>query len=102
MTEYRAKIEVTAARWNGNNLKEMKDLLVNIVDQNEFDGPEVYVDHIEPFYYSDQINREGYNMLKFYAGDDMEVDPGCWVVVYEDGEVEIMDDAQFIKMFTEK
>jgi hypothetical protein len=37
-------------------------------------------------------------MLKFYAGDDMEVDPGQWVVVYDDKEIEVMDEDQFKKM----
>lgn len=98
MAKYVTSIEVSAAQWTGHNLDEMKKLLKNVVDNNPWDGIEVYVDYIEPYYISSLGNRGGYNLLKFYAGDDMEVDPGNWVVVYSDGEVEIMDDEQFTKM----
>lgn len=77
----------------------MKELLKDVVDSNQWDGPEVYADYIEPYFLRSLGDRGGYYMLKFYAGDDMEVDPGQWVVVYEDGEIEIMDDEQFHRMF---
>lgn len=97
--KYFTKIEVAAAQWTGHNLDEMKQLLAPYVESNEWDGPEVYSEYIEDFFVR-SLDRSigGYNMLKFYAGDDMEVDPGQWVVVYSDGEVEIMDDAQFKKL----
>jgi|SRR6188768_2272872 len=100
---YRAKQNVQAAQWTGSNFPEMKDLLKDVVELNEWDGPEIYVEEIEPYFLFSQGLREGYNILKFYAsGDDMEVDPGLWVVVYEDGEVELMEDEQFLKMFEKK
>ena len=92
--KYFTKIEVEAAQWTGDNLDEMKRLLAPYVTSNAWDGPEVYADEIEDFF-----NRgRSYFMLKFYAGDDMEVDPGQWVVVYSDGEIEIMSDEDFKKM----
>lgn len=100
--QYKARQTVNAAQWNGFNLNEMQDLLEGVVDSNDRDGVEVYSDYIEPYFitYRDKTHaRSGYHLLKFYAGDDMEVDPGQWVIVYEDGEVEIMDDDQFNKIF---
>lgn len=96
---YRAKQNVQAAQWKEHNLEEMKILLKDIVTHNQWDGPEVYADYIEPYFLHSLGDRGGYHMLQFYAGDDIEVDPGMWVIVYEDGEVEIMDDFQFTKMF---
>lgn len=99
MVKYVTHIEVSAVQWTGNNLSEMKDLLKNFVCYNSHDGYEVYVEEIEPFYTTYMGKRPGYSMLKFYAwGDDQEVDPGQWVVVYSDGEGEIMEDEEFIKM----
>lgn len=100
---YVTRIEVLAAQWTGHNLEEMKELLQDVVESNEWDGPEVYSEYIEPFFIhfvgGDKAEESGYNMLKFYAwGDDQEVDPGMWVVVYSDGEGEVMDDEQFTKM----
>jgi hypothetical protein len=97
--KYFTKIEIEACQWTGHNLDEMKQLLAAIVDSNEWDGPEVYSDYIEDYFLPlTQKAGGGYNMLKFYAGDDMEVDPGQWVVVYSDGEVEIMSDEEFHKL----
>jgi hypothetical protein len=93
--KHSTKIEVEAAQWTGDNLDVMKRLLSPYVEHNEWDGPEVYSDFIEDFFGRD---GRGYNMLKFYAGDDMEVDPGQWVVVYSDEEIEIMTDEDFTKM----
>lgn len=102
MKAYQAKQRVYAAQWTGENIEEMKDLLLDVVESNQWDGPEIYSEYIEPYFLT-SLNRAGggYNMLTFYAGADMEVDPGQWIVVYEDNEVEIMDDAQFNKMFEE-
>lgn len=91
------RTEVEACQWTGDNLDEMKQLLAPYVEGNE-EGPYVYEEHIEPYFYSNDLNSQGYCMLKFYAGDDMEVDPGQWVVVYQDGEIEIMNDRQYTKM----
>ena len=94
MAKYVTRIEVTAAQWNGKNLSEMKDLLADVVGSNPWDGVEVYVDKVDSYF-----NRASYNVLKFYAWcNDQEVDPGQWVVVYSDGEGEIMEDEEFIKM----
>lgn len=93
--DYRAKQIVTAAQWRGDNLDEMKQLLQDVVEGDE-EGPYVYADYIEPYFYSNLINNPGYYMLKT---EDDEFDPGMWVVVYEDGEVEGMGDEQFTKMF---
>jgi hypothetical protein len=92
--KYSTKIEVEAAQWTGNNLDEMKRLLSSVVAHNKWDGPEVYSDFLEDYFQP----GKGYYILKFYAGDDMEVDPGRWVVIYSDGEVEIMDAEQFNKL----
>jgi hypothetical protein len=86
--------KVKAVQWTGNNLDEMKLLLEDVVESNELDGPEVYTSYIEP-YFLRTGSGEGYYILQFYAGDDMEADPGQWVVVYDDLEVEIMDDELF-------
>jgi len=100
---YLAKQTVQAAQWTGHNLSEMKDLLEDVLSHNPWDGLELYVEEIEPYFLFSQGLREGYNVLKFYAsGDDMEVDPGIWVVVYSDGEIELMEDEQFNKMFAKK
>ncbi len=94
MTKYVTRIEVSAAQWDGNNLDEMKDLLKDIVEYNPWDGVEVYSDEVESYF-----GRDSYSMLKFEAwGDDQEVDPGQWVVVYSDGEGEVMDNEDFIKI----
>lgn len=77
----------------------MYAVLKGVVEE-DFDGtPQVYCDYIEPYFLHSLGTRGGYFSLKFYAGDDMEVDPGNWVVVYEDSEVEIMSHEQFHKMF---
>lgn len=97
--KYRAKQSIEAAQWTGSNLDEMKTLLEPYIEGDE-EGPYVDSEYIEE-YFLRGLNRTsgGYNMLKFYAGDDMEVDPGQWVVCYDDGEVEIMCDEQFNRMF---
>lgn len=103
MFDFVTTIHVRAVRWDGENLEQMKWLLKNIVE-NDFDGePCVYRDYVEPYNLSIG-SFGGYYMLKFEAwGDDQEVDPGCWVVVYDDGEGEIMDNEQFDRMnFMEK
>jgi hypothetical protein len=90
---------VRAAQWLGDNLEEMKELLKDSVYSNEFDGPEVYTEDIEAMF-----GYGGYTMLKFYAWeDDQEVDPGQWVVVYDDGEYgEILQDGEFTSMFRKR
>lgn len=93
---YVAKTVVEALQWTGDNLDKMRDFLAPYVDGDE-DGPYVYADWIEPLYYaSAKINSPGYFMLKT---EDDEFDPGMWVVVYGDGEIESMSDEQFTKMF---
>jgi hypothetical protein len=92
------RVEVEAAQWTGQNLNEMKELLGPYVDGSLCDGPYVYAEYIEPYFLGVLGERGGYYMLKFYAGDDMEVDPGQWVVVYDDKEIEVMDEDQFKKM----
>jgi ABC-type nitrate/sulfonate/bicarbonate transport system substrate-binding protein len=96
--KYVAKQTVNAVQWTGDNLDEMRELLEEILGAYEVD---VYAEYIEPYFISSLGNSGGYNMLKFYAGDDYEVDPGNWVVVYDDLEVEIMDNDEFNRMFEE-
>lgn len=96
---YEARQTVKAAQWREDNLEEMKELLQDIVEKDLDGTPCVYAEEIEPYFVTSLGYRPGYMILKFYAGDDMEVDPGMWVVVYEDGEIEIMEDTQFHKMF---
>jgi hypothetical protein len=103
--DYAAKQLIQAAQWDQSNYEDMKDLLRGVVECNDFDGIEVYTEYIEPYFLSyrgETHSQAGYYILKFYAGDDMEVDPGMWVVVYEDGEVEIMEDQQFNRMFEKR
>ena len=103
--EYVYTRNVRAAKWTGNNLDEMKELLKDVVDSNEFDGPEVYSDYVEAmFIRSLGENIGGYNMLIFYAwGRDNEVDPDPWVVVYDNGEDgQIMNDTIFNNTFKKK
>lgn len=96
---YRATQHVEAARWDQDNLDEMKELLAPHVD-HDMEGPQVYSEYIEE-YPLNALNKicDGYRMLLLYAGDDMEVDPGQWVVCYDDGELEIMHDELFHKIF---
>lgn len=96
--EYVAKQHVRAAQWRGDNLDEMKELLKDVIDGDE-DGPYVYAEWIEPYFYSDKINNEGYYMLKTEFD---ECDPGIWIVVYDDGEIEGMEDEQFNRMFEKR
>jgi hypothetical protein len=93
------QIEVEACQWDGVNLDEMKRLLAPYVGSNQWDGPEVYSSEIEDYFQPGKT----YNMLQFYAwGDDQEVDPGQWVVIYSDGDGagdgEVMTDGDFKKM----
>lgn len=98
MAKYTAITEVFAAQWTGENLEEMKELLAPYVDGDD-EGPFVFADYIEPYFFPRSgIDGGGYNMLKFGSCGGHEVDPGCWVVVYADGEIESMDDMQFRKM----
>lgn len=96
---YTAKLNVRAAQWRGDNLAEMKELLKDVVPSNEWDGPEVYADEVEPYFISSLGYRPGYMILKT---ENDEFDPGMWIVVHEDGEFEGMDDEQFHKMFRKK
>ncbi len=88
--KYFTKIEVEAAQWTGDNLDEMKQLLAPYVDGDE-DGPYVYSDYIEDFFQP----GKGYNMLKI---ENDEFDPGTWVVVYSDEEIEGLSVEDFEKM----
>lgn len=97
--DYKARQTVRAAQWKEDNLEEMKELLKDVLEK-DFDGePCIYASEIEPYFLTSLGYRPGYMLLQFYAGDDMEVDPGRWVVVYEDGEIEVMGDLEFNKMF---
>lgn len=98
--EYRTVIRVEAAQWTGSNLDEIKDLLTPYVEGDE-DGPYVYAEYIEPYFLPRSgIDGGGYFMLEFYSSGTRkeEVDPGRWIVVYDDGEIEVMDNEQFEKM----
>ena len=95
---YKAKQTVQALQWTGTNLNAMKELLANIVESNQFDGVEVYADWVDP-YVLHTLSGGGYFMLKFYAGDDIEVDPSNWVVVYDDTGIDIMRDKEFHTKF---
>jgi|SRR3954464_7181167 len=97
--EYVAKQTVHAAQWREDNLDEMKDLLRGLIPEDIDGEPCVYPEYIEPFYYASSninLSHDGYYMLKTEFD---EFDPGVWVVVYEDGEIEGMDNTQFHKMF---
>lgn len=96
MAKYKAKQVVNAAQWKEDNLNEMRELLKDVVDK-DIDGiPCVYADEIEPYFLTSLGYRPGYKILKTEFD---EFDPGIWVVVYEDGIVEGIDDEQFNKMF---
>jgi len=101
LSYYVARQTVNAVQWREDNLDEMITLLKDVVE-NDADGPCVYVDEVEPYFLQSLGHQPGYFMLKFYSGDDMEVDPGQWVIVYEDDEIEIMNDEQFNRMFRKK
>ena len=94
--DYRAKSSVSAVQWRGDNLDEMRELLDGVIEKDSDGVVMVYADWIEPYFFSEKINNNGYYVLKT-EGD--EFDPGMWVVVYEDGDVEGMEDTQFNKMF---
>jgi hypothetical protein len=101
MSPFKRKIsfEIETAQWKGDNLDEMKRLLAPYVEGDN-EGPFVYSTEIEP-YFLPSLNRNGggYNLLQFEAwGDDQEVDPGMHVVIYSDGDGEVMSDEQFNKM----
>lgn len=95
---YVAKQSIRAAQWRGDNLDEMKELLKDVVDGDE-DGPYIYAEWIEPYFIRSLGDRGGYYMLKTEFD---EFDPGIWIVVYEDGEFEGMDDEQFNRMFEKR
>ncbi len=99
MFDYVTTINVRAVQWTGENIEEMKWLLKGIIE-DDFDGePCVYRQYIEPIYLAALGYQAGYYLLQFEAwGDDQEVDPGIWVVVYSDGEGELMDNEQFNRM----
>ncbi len=93
---YFTKIEVQAAQWKGDNLEEMKELLSPYVGLNELGDPEVYSEEIEPYFFPRSgLSGGGYNILRFL---NEEVDPGRWVVVYSDKEIETMDHDEFKKL----
>ena len=99
--EYVFKRTVNAVQWNQINLDDLKELLSDIVESNEWDGVQVYAEYMEDFFLK-SLNKTigGYYTAKFYAwGDDQEVDPGMWVVVYDDGDGEIMSDPDFTKRY---
>lgn len=102
MFDFVTTIHVRAVRWDGENIQQMKWLLKGIVEDDLDGDPCVYRSHVESYFnnYSGKTHANpGYYVLQFEAwGDDQEVDPGCWVVVYADGEGEIMDDQQFDRM----
>lgn len=99
MFDFVTTIHVRAVRWDGENIQQMKWLLNGIVEYDINRDPYVYRDYIEPYYSRVFGDAGDYYVLKFEAwGDDQEVDPGRWVVVYDDGEGEIMDDEQFDRM----
>lgn len=97
--DYVAKQSVCAAQWRGDNLDEMKELLKDVVEADETGDPYVYADEIEPIFLTSLGYRPGYMILKTEMD---EFDPGMWIVVYEDGEFEGMDDEQFNRMFRKK
>ena len=88
--KYFTKIEIEAAQWKGDNLDEMKELLSPYVGGDEH-GPFVYASYVEDFFQP----GKGYYVLQT---EDDEFDPGTWVVVYSDGEIEGLDVEDFNKM----
>ena len=96
MTKYKAKQSIEAAQWKEDNLDEMRELLRGVVGSDSDGVPFVYADEIEPYFLTSLGHRPGYLVLKTEFD---EFDPGVWVVVYEDGSFEGMDDEQFNKMF---
>lgn len=86
--KYFTKIEIEAAQWTGKNLDEMKKLLAPYISRG------VFYDDIPAF-----MNFPAYRLLKFHCwGEYQQLTPGEWVVIYSDGEGEIMEDEQFEKM----
>jgi hypothetical protein len=90
--DYTYTRKVRAAQWTGENLQEMQELLEGVVESPDY----VYAEYIEALF-----GYGGYNMLKFEAwGDDQEVDPGQWVVVYDQGDDgEVMPEELFDSMY---
>jgi hypothetical protein len=95
VAKYRAKEIVNAVQWTGDNLEEMKELLRDVVDGDE-DGPYVYADEIEPIFLKSLGYRPGYMILKTEMD---EFDPGTWVVVFDNNEIEGFSNNQFNKRF---
>jgi hypothetical protein len=83
---YVARQNIQAAQWRGDNIDEMKELLKDVLEGDE-DGPFIYSSYVEPFF-----GEQGYYILQTEFD---EFDPGMWVVVYEDGEIEGLTDEEF-------
>lgn len=93
---YRAKSKVLAAQWTGSNLEEMRELLQDVVDKDADGIPHVYAEYIEPYFISSLGKREGYYILQTEFD---EFDPGVWIIVHENGDLESMDNEDFEFLF---
>lgn len=96
--DYTSHQTVRAVQWRGDNLDEIKELLQGSIE-NDFDGePCAYADYIEPYYLpSSGINGGGYYILKIGSCGGIEADPGQWIILHEDGEIEDIHDKEFKK-----
>lgn len=87
---------VKAVQWNQKNFDDVVELLTGIVESDDVGKPLVYAQCIEdtfPHYYT-------YYIIQFYAwGNDQEAGPGEWIVVYDDGDGEVMSDEDFTKQY---
>lgn len=71
--------QVDAVFWSGDNTQEVVDFFAEIL------SPE-YGPYFNP--------PDEYNTVQWYDGDDMECDPGKWIVL-DDEEWKIMEDQWF-------
>lgn len=81
---------VSAIKWTGENRAEVDFFLRGILMPNE--GPYFSADEESGEKYDD------YNTVQFYYGDDIEVDPGHWIVFPDDTsmwDIRIMTDRNF-------
>ncbi len=90
----KATMKVEACQWTGDNLDEMKKFLAPYIEGDE-NGPYLYSEYIEPYSFASGYKGGGYNILKTEFD---EFDPGTWVIVHENGDVEGMDDDEYKKM----
>lgn len=92
-----------AKQWNGDNFAEIEEFFLKWVGPHEDTGL-----RNEPFDETINGRRFHSNTVDFYDGsDDMEVDPGRWIVVHlskprgEKGRIEVFHPEAFTERFEE-